>query len=183
VAAIEDLTSQLLTRLTGKHKLPEAIEDTPRRVAHMWREFINYEPGNDDTTFESVQTDQMVVVSGMRVWSMCEHHLLPFWCDVSVGYLTGDKVLGLSKFARIAHGAAHRLQLQERLVTQIADRVQEVTGCKDVAVMAVGEHMCMTMRGVKTPAKMSSSMMRGRFFDSEPTRLEFLTLVKAADHG
>jgi GTP cyclohydrolase I len=179
IAKLEEIGRDLLIEL-GYDPTATNIADTPRRFARLWQEFICYDGGSDDTTFESAQTDQMVVVSGMRVWSMCEHHLLPFWCDVSVGYLTGAKVLGLSKFARIAHTAAHRLQLQERLVTDIADRVQEVTETQDVAVIAVGEHLCMTMRGVKTPAKMTSSVMRGRFWESEATRLEFLTLTQTA---
>jgi GTP cyclohydrolase I len=150
--------------------------DTPRRFADMWREFIEYRPGSIDTTFESVATDQLVVVSGMRVWSLCEHHLLPFWCDVSVGYLTGPQVLGLSKFARIAHQVAHRLQLQEQLSQQVADALIEATGTDDVAVLATGEHLCMTMRGIKTPARMTSSVMRGRFRESVALRDEFLKL-------
>ena len=176
---LQKIGQDLLETLGYDVRVP-GVKDTPRRFARMWQEFIDYEPGNDDTTFESVETDQMVVVTGMRVWSMCEHHLLPFWCDVSVGYLTGDKVLGLSKFARIAHAAAHRLQLQERLVTDIADRVQAVTECKDVAVLAKGEHLCMTMRGVRTPAKMVSSVQRGDFLTNPSAREEFLRLCAYA---
>lgn len=121
---------------------------------------------------------QMVVVSGMRVWSLCEHHLLPFWADVSIGYIADGRVLGLSKFARIAHKFAHRLQLQEQLVLQIADEIEAVTGTRNVAVIATGEHLCMTMRGVKTPAMMHSSVMRGVFRTDADARAEFLALTK-----
>lgn len=155
----------------------EGLQETPRRWASMWREFVDYAPGKVDTVFESVQADQVVVVSGMRVWSFCEHHLLPFWCDVSIGYLPADHVLGLSKFARIAHHYAHRLQVQERLVSQIADDVVRLTGSPDVAVVARGEHLCMTMRGVRTPARMTSSVMYGVFRDSPSARAEFLALA------
>lgn len=93
----------------------------------------------------------------------CEHHLLPFRARLTIGYLAADRVLGLSKFGRIAQLAAHKLQLQERLVTEVADEVQRIIGVDDVAVVATGEHLCMTMRGVRMPAAMVTSVLRGRF--------------------
>lgn len=161
----------------GENPYREGLKETPRRWASMWREFIDYQPGSTDTTFEAITTDQMVVVSGIRVWSLCEHHLLPFWCNVSVGYIARDKVLGLSKFGRVAHKHAHKLQLQERLVADIADEIQMITGSQDVAVLATGEHLCMTMRGIQTPAMMKSSVMRGVFLEKPAARAEFLSLV------
>lgn len=158
----------------------EAVQDTPKRFANWWREFIEYDPGETGTTFETASSNQMVVVSGLRVWSVCEHHLLPFWCDVSIGYIARDKVLGLSKFARIAHQFAHRPQIQERLVDEIASCVEELTGCPDVAVIASGAHLCMMMRGIKTDGRMTSSVMRGIFFDQHQARQEFLQLVQMA---
>lgn len=162
----------------GSDPQADGMRDTPRRFADYWREFIEYDPGNIYTTFESVTTDQMVIVSGIRVWSVCEHHLLPFWCDVSIGYIATDKVLGLSKFGRIAHMAAHKPQLQERLVHEIVDQIEDVTGSPDVAVIAKGEHLCMTMRGIKSEAMMVSSVTRGMFRSSDSARAEFLSLVK-----
>ncbi len=153
------------------------LEDTPRRVAEWWREFIEYNPGNTETTFEAIQVDQMVVVSGMRVWSLCEHHLLPFWCDISIGYITKKRVLGLSKFARVAHKAAHRLQVQENLVNEIAKEIMHLTGSNDVAVLGRGEHLCMIMRGIKTPGIMTSSIMHGCFRKEASSRDEFLKLA------
>lgn len=161
----------------GEDPEREGLQDTPRRFANAWREFVEYEPGTLDTCFESVTTDQMVVVSGMRVWSMCEHHMLPFWCDVSVAYIARDKVLGLSKFARIAHKFAHTLQLQERLCHQIADELIQILGTNDVAVLARGRHLCMEMRGIRTPALMTSSVTRGLFREDSRARMEFLHLV------
>lgn len=155
----------------------EGLRDTPRRVAEMWAAFIDYEPGSIATAFESVAADQLVVVSGMRIWSMCEHHLLPFWCDVSVGYIPGKQILGLSKFGRIAHAAAHGLQVQERLVGQIADTVQQLSASDDIAVIANGEHLCMTSRGVRTPHRMTSSVLRGQFRENVALRSEFLALA------
>ena len=162
----------------GEDPNREGLRETPRRFANWWHEFISYDAGKIDTVFESVTTDQMVVVSGMRVWSLCEHHLLPFWCDVSIGYIARDRVLGLSKFGRLTHLAAHRLQIQERLVHQIADAVEQLTGSPDVAVLATGEHLCMSMRGVKTPALMRSSAMRGVFLSKPEARSEFMSLCQ-----
>ncbi len=155
---------------------PGLIE-TPRRWAAWWREFIEYDPGATDVLFENVCTDQMVVVSGMKVWSLCEHHLLPFWCEVHIGYIARERVLGLSKFARIAHQCAHRLQIQERLAHQIADKVEELTGSPDVAVLCKGEHLCMVMRGIKTPGVMKTSVVRGAFRESDSARAEFLQMI------
>ena len=156
----------------------EGLLDTPRRVADMWIEFIDHDPGRIDTVFQAEATDQMVAVTQLRVWSMCEHHLLPFWCDVSVAYLATDKVIGLSKIGRITRKHAHQLQLQERLIDGIARELVEVVG-DDVAVIGTGEHLCMTMRGVAMPHRMTSSVMLGRF--REPAlRAEFLAVVAGA---
>ncbi len=173
---IAGLVEELLIAI-GEDPNRPGIRETPRRVANWWGEFIDYEPGKVDTAFEAVTADQMVVVSGMRVWSLCEHHLLPLWCDVSVGYIADGKVLGLSKFARIAHKHAHRLQLQEQLVHGIAEEVAGLTGSRDVAVYAEGQHLCMIMRGVKTPGVMKSSVMLGAFRENAETRAEFLRMV------
>jgi GTP cyclohydrolase IA len=162
----------------GEDPEREGLLDTPRRWASWWREFIEYDPGETMTTFESISTDQMVCVSGMRIWSLCEHHMLPFYCDVSIGYITGDKVLGLSKFARIAHQFAHQLQLQERLGQQIADEVSRITQTENVAVLIEGEHLCMSTRGIRTPGTMTSSIMRGAFRNDGVVRHEFFHMVK-----
>jgi len=174
---IEQAVSTIIKEI-GEDITREGLRDTPNRVARFWQEFIEYDPGNIDTTFETVTTDQMVIITGIRAWSLCEHHLLPFWCDISIGYIAGDKVLGLSKFARIAHQCAHRLQIQERLVHQIADEVSRLTKSDDVAVLGSGVHLCMTMRGIKTRAVMKTSVTRGVFRDDPDTRREFLSLVE-----
>lgn len=174
---LQSLGRELLIAI-GENPDEDRIVDTPKRWAKWWREFIEHDPGATDTAFESTTADQMVVVSGMRVWSLCEHHLLPFWCDVSIAYIPNGKVLGLSKFGRIARAAGSRLQIQERLVQQIADAVKQRTGSADVAVLAQGEHLCMTMRGVRTPSIMTSSVMNGRFRDDPAARAEFLSIAK-----
>ena len=156
----------------------EGLRETPRRWADAWREFIEYDPGTTETTFASVASDQLVCVSGIRVASLSEHHLLPFWCDISIGYIPNAKVLGLSKFARIAHQFAHRLQLQERLGEQIADEISRITGTQNVAVVLKGEHYCMAARGIRSPARMTSSVMRGVFRTESQIRMEFLRLIE-----
>ena len=156
----------------------EGLRETPRRWADAWREFIEYDPGTTETTFSSMASEQLVCVSGIRVASLCEHHLPPFWCDVSIGYIPDEKVLGLSKFARIAQQFAHRLQLQERLGEQIADEISRITGTQHVAVVLKGEHYCMTARGIRMPGRMTSSVMRGVFRTESQTRMEFLRLIE-----
>jgi GTP cyclohydrolase I len=177
LSELERICRELLCVIGEDIERP-GLADTPSRFARSWLEFIDYDPGNIETTFETVHTDQMVVVSGIRVWSMCEHHLLPFHCDVSIGYITGGKVLGLSKFARVAQQAAHRLQIQEGLVHNIADEIVRLTGSDDVAVMGSGQHLCMVMRGAKAPATMKTSVMRGQFLESAPARAEFLEMIR-----
>jgi GTP cyclohydrolase I len=174
-AKVKSLVSELLVAL-GEDPTREGLKETPRRIANFWREFIEYEPGKLDTTFESIKHNQMVCVTGMRVWSMCEHHMLPFWCDVSIAYIADSKVLGLSKFARIAHKHAHKLTLQEQLVSDISEEVRTILKTDDVAVLAKGEHLCMTMRGIQTPHRMISSALDGQFHKAEQ-RAEFFQLV------
>jgi GTP cyclohydrolase IA len=162
----------------GEDPEREGLRETPRRWADAWREFIEYDPGATETTFSSVTSDQLVCVSGIRVASLCEHHLLPFWCDVSIGYIPDDKVLGLSKFARIAQQFAHRLQLQERMGREIANEITRITRTMNVAVVLTGEHYCMAARGIRSPGRMTSSVMRGIFRTDSATRLEFLQLIE-----
>ena len=174
---LQSLGRELLIAI-GENPDEDRIKDTPLRWAKWWREFIDYDSGKIDTAFESKATDQMVVVSGMRVWSLCEHHLLPFWADVSIGYIPNGKVLGLSKFGRIAKKCGSRLQIQERFVQEIAAEVQALTGSPHVAVLAQGEHLCMTMRGIRTPAVMTSSVMEGFFREQPEVRAEFMSIAK-----
>lgn len=176
VPPIEKLTRKLLVAI-GENPWRNGLRETPRRYAGWWKEFIEYDSGKTNVFFEPITTDQMVVISGMKLWSLCEHHLLPFWTNLTVGYIAEEHVLGLSKFARIAQQYAHRLQIQERLVHQVADEIERLTQTKNVAVMANGEHLCMSMRGVKVPAIMTTSVLRGIFRYSSDARAEFLSVV------
>lgn len=161
----------------GEDPERDGLKDTPHRYAKWWREFIDYDAGKIETSFQLENNDQMVAVTGMRVWSLCEHHLLPFSSTISIGYIPKDKVLGLSKFARIAHKYAHKPQVQERLVQEIADEVKRITGSENVAVVADGEHSCMVMRGIRTSGNMRTSVMSGAFRNEPEARAEFLNLV------
>lgn len=172
---LEAVAHRLLVAI-GEDPSRDGLRDTPARYARWWREFTNYDPGMMDTSFKVAADDQLVEVNDMRVWSLCEHHLLPFWADISIAYVPKKKTLGLSKFARIAHACAHRLQMQERLVAQIADEVETLTESPDVAVMAKGEHLCMTMRGIRTAANMSTSVLRGTFQEDPDLRARLSAL-------
>ncbi len=171
---LEKLARALLLEI-GEDPDREGLRSTPARYARWWREFVSYDAGKFETTFDAVSSDQLIQVSDIRVWSLCEHHLLPFWCDVSIAYIAHHRIVGLSKFARIAHDHAHRLQVQERLTAGIADSVTAVSGSPDVAVFTNGEHLCMTIRGVRTAAKMSTSVLRGLFLTDPEMRARLIT--------
>ena len=124
-------------------------------------------------------SDEMVIVANIELYSLCEHHLLPFIGKAHVAYIPSGKVLGLSKVARIVDMYARRLQIQENLSRQIADAVMQVTGALGVAVVIEAKHMCMMMRGVeKQNSSMITSVMLGEFRENAATRSEFLSLIK-----
>lgn len=170
---------QQILRLLGQDLTDENLKDTPQRMARYLTEFLNYNPGNYETSFSSVQTDQMVIVKDIPFWSICSHHLLAFFGHVSVGYLTGSKVLGLSKIPRIVQKHAHKLQLQERLAHDIADDLERVLeDSPGVGIYIKGRHSCMLMRGIRSEGEMLTSVMRNAFRDDQSTKEEFLLLVK-----
>ncbi|MBB3182999.1 GTP cyclohydrolase I [Halomonas fontilapidosi] len=160
----------------------EGLRDTPKRAAKAMQ-FLNHgytqslEEIINGAVFES-ETDEMVLVKDIELYSMCEHHLLPFIGKCHIAYLPSGKVLGLSKFARIVDMYARRMQIQENLTRQIAEAVQRVTEARGVAVVIEARHLCMMMRGVeKQNSSMTSSVMLGAFREKQSTRQEFLTLV------
>jgi GTP cyclohydrolase I len=154
--------------------------DTPRRVAAWWTEFLDYNPGTLDTTFaQEGAHDDFVLLNGIETWSLCEHHLLPFRLTVSIAYVPGTRVLGLSKLVRHLEAHTHALQLQERITRDVAHGLAKAAGTDDVGVYAVGEHLCMSMRGVKArPVRTTTSCRLGRI-DSDQilaARIERLAL-------
>jgi GTP cyclohydrolase I len=163
----------------------EGLQETPGRVVRAYRElFAGYDVDPHDylaRTFEEVSGyDELVVLSGIRVVSFCEHHMLPFLGVAHVGYLPTDRVVGISKLARVVQGFGRRLQIQEKLTAEIAQAVQEVLKPKGVGVVIQSEHSCMTMRGVNTPgAQLTTSTLLGAVRDDPRTRQEFLELVRS----
>lgn len=180
VDRVTDLVGQLLSAL-GEDPGREGLADTPGRVATWYRDFLSPDAANMETSFaESRVSGQLVVVSGMSVWSLCEHHLLPMRLEVATGYLPGDQVLGLSKFGRIARECAARLHVQERFTRQVADRVAAAVGTPDVAVAVHGTHLCMSMRGVRMEAARTTTLEhRGRLDGDSALAQRFLTLTAA----
>lgn len=170
---IERAVREILVAI-GEDPNRPGLRGTPDRVARYWAEFVDYDPGTLTTTFDETAPEAPVIVSGMRIHSLCEHHLLPFWCDVTIAYIPHGKVVGLSKLGRIAHLHAHRLQLQERLVLGIAETTTDIAGTSDVMVVASGEHSCMSSRGVRTPAIMTSQEARGAFLADPNLRRQVL---------
>ncbi|MFI7104139.1 GTP cyclohydrolase I [Streptomyces sp. NPDC050161] len=179
VPLVAGIYRQLLLAL-GEDPDRPGLKDTPERVAAWWSEFLDHEPGRTDTVFAQELTagsDQLVVVRGITVWSLCEHHLMPMKLEITIGYRPAGQVLGLSKFARIVAAHAHQLQVQERIVDGVAADTGKATGSPDVGVVAEGEHLCMSMRGVKQgQARTLSYNLGGAFGGDSPlgTRLVML---------
>lgn len=164
----------------------EGLLDTPSRVARSYRELFNgYQTDPRDylkRTFEEVGGyDELVVLSNIRVVSFCEHHMLPVTGRAHVGYLPKNRVVGISKLARVVHGFARRLQIQEKLTAEIAEAIQDILEPQGVGVVIKAEHNCMTLRGVNTPGTMlTTSKLLGVIRDDPRTREEFLGMVRGA---
>jgi GTP cyclohydrolase I len=164
----------------------EGLTETPGRVARSYRElFAGY--GADpraylERTFEEVGGyDELVVLRDIRVVSFCEHHMLPVLGRAHVGYLPTNRVVGISKLARVVQGFARRLQIQEKLTAEIAGAIDEVLKPKGVGVVIEAEHSCMTLRGVNTPgASLTTSRLTGVIRDDARTRQEFLRLARGS---
>ena len=167
----------------GENPQREGLKQTPRRAAKAWQFLTRgYQQSIDEIVNNALFTsdnDEMVVVKNIELYSMCEHHLLPFIGKCHVGYLPNGKIIGLSKIARIVDMFAQRLQVQENLTHEIAHCIQTVTGAKGVGVVIEAKHLCMMMRGVeKQNSVMSTSMMLGDLREDMRSRSEFLSLIK-----
>jgi GTP cyclohydrolase IA len=176
-AAAEEAVRALLVAL-GQDVTSESLSQTPRRVAASFTELLAA-PDFDLTTFPNDEGyDEMVVARAIPFASLCEHHLLPFVGFAHVAYVPGDRILGLSKLARVVELFARRLQVQERLTTQVAGWLQEHVQPKGVGVVLEAEHMCMTIRGVRAEgAKTVTSALHGALRNDPRTRAEFLALT------
>jgi GTP cyclohydrolase IA len=182
--AVARLIEQLLKEL-GEDAYREGLERTPERVEKALRYLTSgYRMDVDDVLNEALfveEYDEMVVVKDIDFFSLCEHHLLPFLGKCHVAYMPHRKIVGLSKIARLVEMYSRRLQVQERLTTQIANTLNEVLQPRGVAVVIEGVHLCMVMRGVeKQNSKAVTSAMLGAFRDRPETRAEFMELIKAS---
>lgn len=170
---------QRILEFLGQDLEDENLKDTPMRMARYLTEFLNYNPGNHETAFQSIVADQMVIVRNIPFWSLCQHHLLLFHGQVSVAYLTGDKVIGLSKIPRIVQKHAHKLQLQEKLAHDIADELENILDTNNIAIVIKAEHSCMRARGIKSEGDMITSVLRGQFREETSVRIEFFNLLNS----
>ena len=169
----------ILLRFIGEDPQRDGLADTPARVGKAWREMT---AGYDEDPAEILSrtfdetSDEMIVLRGISFYSTCEHHLLPFYGEASVGYLPG-KVVGISKLARLVNCFARRLQIQERMTHQIAESIERHLGAKGVGVVLRAHHLCMGCRGVKQEeTEMVTSAMLGKLRSEATTRAEFLRL-------
>ena len=180
--SLEQQYTAILSQL-GEDVTREGLLDTPKRAAKAMQYLCHgYQQTLEEVTngaLFTTESSEMVLVKNIELYSLCEHHMLPFIGKAHVAYLPKGKVLGLSKVARIVDMYARRLQIQESLSRQIAEAVQQVTGAHGVAVVIEAQHMCMMMRGVeKQNSSMVTSVMLGQFRENAATRSEFLSLIR-----
>jgi len=178
---IEHLVRELLVEL-GEDPDREGLLATPKRVAESYKFLLKgYKTDLDEIIKDAVftqKTNNMIVVRDIEIYSLCEHHMLPFLGRCHVGYISRDKVLGVSKVARIVDCYARRLQIQERLTHQIARAIMDSIDAEGVGVVIEAQHLCMMMRGVeKQNSVMTTSSVLGSMHDSIATRSEFLSLI------
>ena len=186
-ASFEDLVEEILVRL-GEDPKREGLVRTPNRV-HRAYEFLTKGYKEDPeamlkNALFTVTYDEMVIVKDIEMFSLCEHHMLPFFGKVHVAYIPNGKVIGLSKLPRLIEIFSRRLQIQERLTTQIAETIQKAIEPQGVGVVIEARHLCMMMRGVEKQhsAAVTSSML-GCFRDEQETRTEFLSLIRNRANG
>jgi GTP cyclohydrolase I len=186
-ASLEDLVREMIVRL-GEDPAREGLVRTPNRVQRAWeyltRGYKEDPEGMLKNALFSVNYDEMVIVKDVEMFSLCEHHMLPFFGKVHVAYIPNGKVIGLSKIPRLIEIFSRRLQIQERLTTQIAETIQNVIEPQGVGVVIEARHLCMMMRGVEKQhsATVTSSML-GCFRDEHETRTEFLSLIRNRSNG
>ena len=178
--AAEAAAAGLLAAL-GADPGSEHLRETPRRVARAFAELLSRRPFAATTFPNDEGYDELVVVQGIPFQSLCMHHLLPFHGVAHVAYLPGERVVGLSKLARVVEYFSRELQIQERLTTQVADWLELELDPKGAGIVIEAEHLCMSLRGVQKPgARTVTSALRGALKDDPRTRQEFLSLIPAA---
>ena len=174
-----ELAAADLMRALGANLADESLRDTPRRVAESFAELLHPEEVELTTFPNDRGYDELVVARGIPFHSLCEHHLLPFTGVAHVGYLPGERIIGLSKLGRVVERFARAMQVQERMTMQIADWLQAELAPKGVGVVLEAEHLCMSLRGVQKPgATTVTSALHGLVRDDGRTRQEFLALAR-----
>ena len=180
--ALERAAGDLL-RALGADLDDESLRETPRRMAAAFRELLRPEPFEATTFPNDGAYDELVLVRDIAFHSLCEHHLMPFFGVAHVGYLPGERIVGLSKLARVVEHFARDLQVQERLTTQVADWLERELSPSGVGVVIEAAHMCMSLRGAAKPdARTVTSALHGRIRDDARTRQEFLWLTGRTRH-
>jgi GTP cyclohydrolase IA len=179
---IERAVREILLAI-GEDPGRDGLVDTPRRVARMYEEIfsgIHEDPGDHLSVLFEADHDEMVMVKDIPVYSVCEHHLMPWFGRAHVAYIPNEdgRITGLSKLARLVEGFSHRPQVQERLTTQVADRIENVLAPRGVLVVVEAEHLCMSMRGVRKPGSLTiTSAVRGLMRDSVAARSEAMSFI------
>ena len=186
-ASMADLLREVLSRI-GEDPDREGLSRTPERAAAALQYLTRGYNEDPETLLRSalftVDYDEMVIVKDIEMFSLCEHHILPFFGKVHIAYIPNGKVIGLSKLPRLVDVFSRRLQVQERLTTQIAETIQHAIAPQGVGVVIEARHLCMMMRGVeKQHSSAVTSSMLGAFRDSKETRDEFLSLIRARTNG
>ena len=186
-ASYEELVREMIVRL-GEEPDREGLARTPERVEKAMQFLVKGYKEDPEALLRkalfTVSYDEMVIVKDIEMFSLCEHHLLPFFGKVHVAYIPNGKVIGLSKIPRLIEIFSRRLQIQERLTTQIAEAIQHAIEPQGVGVVIEARHLCMMMRGVeKQHSSAVTSAMLGSFRSEEETRTEFLSLIRQRTNG
>jgi GTP cyclohydrolase I len=172
------IVAEMLQLIDSDHTRP-GLERTPERFAQFLQEFTKKQDFKM-TTFDNEGYDEMIIETAIPFYSLCEHHLVPFFGTGTIAYIPNDKIVGLSKLGRVLDFFSSRLQNQERITTQIADYLQETLSPKGVGVILTARHLCMEMRGVKKPGTLTTtSSLRGNFKSDPRTRAEFFSINQA----
>ena len=172
---VKKLVRELIIEL-GEDPTREGLKDTPRRIADAYGEIFSGYDSDSELSVQFSEDSEMVVAKNIQYYSMCEHHMLPFFGKIQIAYIPNGRVFGISKLVRLVEKYSKRLQIQERLTKNIADELNS-EGVKGVVVLSEAEHLCMKMRGVKNDAKVSSMSSRG-IYEKKQYREEVLEVIK-----
>ncbi len=172
---VEKIIRELIIEI-GEDPTREGLKDTPARIAKAYKEIFEGYDSNSELSVQFSEDSEVVVAKDIQFYSMCEHHMLPFFGKIQIAYAPNGRVFGISKLVRLVEKYAKRLQIQERLTKNIADELYS-HGVKGVAVMAEAEHLCMKMRGVKNDARVSSSAFRG-IYEKQNQKEEIVRVIQ-----